>query len=289
MSWVHPVGGDDRTIHAVRWGRGWPERVFLHGGGQNARVWDAVVQSSPHAAVAVDLPGHGASSWRDDHGYFPWQLAGDLASWFDALTAAGRPRPVTLIGASLGGLAAAELAARRNDRVGALVLIDITPGVSGRGARAATQSLRAERVFTSLEEAVGHLRRLTPRRATHLLRQDAEHAFVRRDDGLWYPRDDPDRPWRDAVVDFSRCWDALRAVHAPVTIVHGEASSVLGPADLTEARRRLAGLAVVTVASAGHNVHLDRPEEFAGLLEVLANPPPDGMPTRWPTSPQPTI
>ena len=38
-----------------------PTIVFLHGSGDNAQVWDAVIACLPqYTAIALDLPGHGA-------------------------------------------------------------------------------------------------------------------------------------------------------------------------------------------------------------------------------------
>ena len=45
--------------------------VFLHGGGQNAHTWDTVILGLGLPALAVDLPGHGRSAWREDGDYGP--------------------------------------------------------------------------------------------------------------------------------------------------------------------------------------------------------------------------
>ena len=38
-----------------------PTIVFLHGSGDSAHVWDAVIACLPqYTALALDLPGHGA-------------------------------------------------------------------------------------------------------------------------------------------------------------------------------------------------------------------------------------
>ncbi len=42
-----------------------PTIVFLHGSGDNAQVWDAVIACLPqYTAIALDLPGHGALTNR---------------------------------------------------------------------------------------------------------------------------------------------------------------------------------------------------------------------------------
>ena len=58
-------------VSALKWGTESPQVVFLHGGGQNAHTWDTVILGLGLPALAVDLPGHGRSAWREDGDYGP--------------------------------------------------------------------------------------------------------------------------------------------------------------------------------------------------------------------------
>src|SRR5947209_9993371 len=64
--------GADQTLSALVWGDGEPELVLLHGGGQNSHTWDGLALLLGRPLVAIDLPGHGHSSWRTDRDYWPW-------------------------------------------------------------------------------------------------------------------------------------------------------------------------------------------------------------------------
>src|SRR4051812_12077206 len=68
-----------RNISALVWGRAEPGLVFVHGGAQNAHTWDTVAMALGVSLVAVDLPGHGHSGWRDDGAYTPTNLADEVA------------------------------------------------------------------------------------------------------------------------------------------------------------------------------------------------------------------
>ena len=61
------VGG--RTVSALVWGDAPAELVLIHGGGQNAHTWDTVALALDRPLVAIDLPGHGHSSWWEGGRY----------------------------------------------------------------------------------------------------------------------------------------------------------------------------------------------------------------------------
>lgn len=70
---------DAGPISMLKWGVAAPEVVFLHGGGQNAHTWDTVILGLGVPALAIDLPGHGRSAWREDGDYGPKLNAATVA------------------------------------------------------------------------------------------------------------------------------------------------------------------------------------------------------------------
>src|ERR1700758_3069956 len=108
---------DAGSISALQWGDSSPRVIFLHGGGQNAHTWDTVIVGLGEPALAVDLPGHGHSAWREDGDYSPRLNA-------DALVPVLRELASTadlVVGMSLGGLTALRLAAVAPELVNELV------------------------------------------------------------------------------------------------------------------------------------------------------------------------
>ncbi len=101
--------------------------VLLHGFGLNLRVFDSLVAAlaAHYRVTVIDLPGHGASPWNAQLAS-PSQLAQSpqLASspWLAAI-AALLPREATLVGWSLGGQLALQLASQPALAVRRLVLI----------------------------------------------------------------------------------------------------------------------------------------------------------------------
>src|SRR5438132_3638108 len=95
-----------RNISALVWQPDkQPPLVLLHGGAQNAHTWDTVALALDRPVVAIDLPGHGHSAWRDDHDYRPSVMAPAVARAVDQLA----PDAAAVVGMSLGGLTALAL------------------------------------------------------------------------------------------------------------------------------------------------------------------------------------
>jgi pimeloyl-ACP methyl ester carboxylesterase len=262
-----PVGNDQR-VSAVRWGSGDPEIVFLHGGGQNARTWDLVALALGRPAVAVDLPGHGRSDWRVDRDYWPWRNAEAVQIVLDALA----PRPVALVGMSLGGLTGIRLARLRPDAVRRLVVVDVTPGVSARNAemdqhqRGTTALIGGPASFATLEEMVDLAVRASPRRPPAAVRRGVVHNSRRLPDGRWAWRYDAIGRPEDGPPDFTPLWEDVAALEVPALLVRGGDSAFVADADEREFLRRHPQARSQTVPGAGHSVQSDRPTELAGII-----------------------
>jgi pimeloyl-[acyl-carrier protein] methyl ester esterase len=100
-----------------------PDLVLLHGWGLNLRVWDGLTRelSSSFRVIAVDLPGHGRSAWNPEArtpAEQAWQVHATLASVSDRYS---------LLGWSMGGQIAIDLAAAMPGSVDRLVLVATTP------------------------------------------------------------------------------------------------------------------------------------------------------------------
>jgi len=265
--------GDGREISALAWGRSGgtvpgPEEVevvLLHGGAQNAHTWDTVALALGRPVLAVDLPGHGRSSWRDD-GYAPRSLADDVAVAITALAPSAR----VVVGMSLGGLTAIALAANHPGLVGSLVLVDVTPGVNAEKSAAIHNFVAGPDSFASFDELLDRTVAHNPARSVSSLRRGVLHNALELEDGRW--------AWRHhlgrsgglggvGAMDVAALWDDLSAVSVPLLLVRGGASPVVDDADVAELLRRQPRARVVVVAGAGHSVQGDEPLELAALIE----------------------
>ena len=109
------------SLHYIASGEGAPALVFVHGFGCSHTDWQAqVAYFSPRfAAVAVDLPGHGATPAPGDDNSIE-RCAADLAALLRALAVP----PAVLAGHSLGCRVVLEAAQLAPQHVAGIVLVD---------------------------------------------------------------------------------------------------------------------------------------------------------------------
>ena len=107
------------SLHVEVRGQG-PDLVLLHGWALHGGMWGPWLdQLAPHVRLhLVDLPGHGHSLWSDDLMDLS-QLARTVRSHV--------PEGASLLGWSLGGMIALELARQDPGLVSALILVATTP------------------------------------------------------------------------------------------------------------------------------------------------------------------
>lgn len=275
---------DGRVLSALRWTPAstpdaTPVVTFLHGAGLNAHTWDTTILALGLPALAVDLPGHGDSSWRDDLAYVGSALAVDVAAGVDAWT----DRPQLVVGHSLGGLTAAALVAAHPETAAALAVIDITPGIDPAGgaqqiaqffAGPADWASRDELVDRALSFGLGGTRAAATRgvylnsRVRPDGRVEWKHHFAR----LAAARAAAPTPQagQNAVtaVLADSGWSDLAAVAAPVTLIRGE-HGYITDAELADFRRRVPAARVEQVPT-GHNVQEEQPVVLGRMLRALA-------------------
>ena len=272
---VRRVTVDDAGISAIRWGDDDPEIVLLHGGGQNAHTWDTVALALGRPLVAIDLPGHGRSAWRDDHDYRPSVNAVAVAAAIEALA----PAAAVVVGMSLGGATATTLAGLRPDLVRRLLLVDITPGVNREKAADIIAFVSGPETFASFDEILERTIQFNPTRSHSSLRRGVLHNAYEQDDGSWTWRYDRLRgalsEREETMAEFPALWDILGDADAtgPLLLARGATSPVVDDDDVAELVRRRPDAEVVTVDRAGHSIQGDRPLALAAIIAGWATRP----------------
>ncbi len=267
---VHHVAGSGRRVSALRWGAASAGFVMLHGGGQNAHTWDTVALALNQPLLAVDLPGHGHSDWRDDHDYRPQATAPDVA---DTLMAHA-PEAHTVVAMSLGGLTALALHLHGHPAPERLVLVDVTPGVNREKASEIEAFLRGPETFASFDEILERTVLFNPTRSESSLRRGILHNARERPDGRWEWRYDLPEEVPDDLAGFdpSHLWDAVRDHPGELVLARGGTSPVVDDDDVAELRRLRPDAHVEIFPEAGHSIQGDMPVELARFLLSLTRP-----------------
>jgi pimeloyl-ACP methyl ester carboxylesterase len=257
-------------ISGLKWGDEPPHVVFLHGGGQNAHTWDTVILGLGLPALAIDLPGHGRSGWREDGDYGPKLNAETLRP----ILREWAPAPRLVVGMSLGGLTALRIAAAEPALVPELLLVDVTPSAPERHEEMTKAQLGAvalvqgERTFPSFSAMLDVTIEAAPHRDRKSLRRGVFHNSKRLDDGSWTWRYDSFRSKNNEIPEsFTGLWDDVGKITMPTTLVRGANSFFVNDEDADAFAKGAPGFQRThVVAGSGHSVQGDQP---AALVEIL--------------------
>lgn len=270
---------DGRALSALRYGQGAPVVTLLHGAGLNAHTWDTVVLDLQLPTLAIDLAGHGDSSWRDDAAYTGRTLAGDVAFALAAWTTT----PQVLVGQSLGGLTAAAVAASHPELVREVITVDITPGIDTSGGPAALRAFyegptdfatRDELVDRAMSLGFGGTRAETERGVflNTRVREDGRIQWKHHFAHLAAKALAASTPEAANTVLDESGWEDLASIPAPVTLVRAMRGFV-SEVDAEQFQHRLPDAVVVTI-DATHNVQETAPRELAALIRATIDTTP---------------
>ena len=251
MSLARHVWGDERL----------PALVCLHGVTNHGRHFAQLAGrlADRFHVVALDLRGHGGSTWEP-----PWHLEQHVA---DVLEAAPPERAVWL-GHSFGGRIAYEVAAAAPGRVERLILLDPAIRIPPHVGLLAAENARRDRSYVSFEEGID-------RRYEESVLTTAPRDLVESELRMHLLADDDGRfrylYCQSAVVaaygEMTREPPPFERVRIPTLLVLGETSylpydELLGPHG-----EALADLLEVVILPAGHTLLWDALDDTAGAVE----------------------
>ncbi|WGD36898.1 alpha/beta hydrolase [Lysinibacter sp. HNR] len=273
---VTRVTGAEGRVSALLYGRVKPRVTFLHGAGLNAHTFDPTILILEEPALSIDLPGHGDSEWRADADYRPQTIADDVALMIAERTDPHTPQ--VLVGHSLGGLVATVIAANRPELITALVLVDITPGLTPEsGSEAVREFIAGKESFASRDEIVdraiafgiGHNREvlargvfLNTRRRTDG-RFEFKHHLARL---AALTEVEPSESSSAFSQKYSALWETLSSIRIPLTLIRAS-NGFISEEAAKEWRTRLPESRIITL-TAGHNIQEHAPAELAAAIRT---------------------
>lgn len=218
-------------------------------------------------AVCVDLPGHGGSTGGDPEDYTFAETADSILHVLDALAI----ERAVLAGYSMGGRIALYTAIQNPMKFIGLVLESASPGLKTEAERSERKQIDNTRVgmiadlgierfvdlwydmplFESLRDHAGILAELKERVKTNdpaELAKSLEHSGTGVQPSLW---------------------QRLQDIEIPVLLICGELDTKFCETN-SEMSRLINRAKFAIVPGAGHNVHLERPDEYLTLLREFS-------------------
>ncbi len=248
-------------LYSREFGAGDPV-IILHGMFGFSDNWQTIAKklSEHFLAVTPDLRNHGRSPHLPTHSY-P-EMAEDIRAFMEAHWMFS----AHLIGHSMGGKVAMQLALSHPDMVERLVVVDMDPGKSDDNHSYIFQALRDMNLpgIASRKEAEAYL-------STHIAdtgtRQFLLKNITRTEKGTY--------TWK---MNLPVLWEHFQDILAPVSgepfnkptlFIRGSESNYIKPQDEPNIKSLFPQAEIVTIEGAGHWVHADKPEELLASVEAF--------------------
>ncbi len=225
--------------------------LFLHGAGSNGGVWSRQLDhfSKRHSPVAFDWPGHGRSSGTEALA----SIGAYRESTSKVLDALAIDRAV-IVGTSMGGLVALDLALSAPERVEALVLVSVGPKISLPAEMTETWRL----VMTGRAPQPFNTTGYGDDPAFEILREGWEHQV----------RTDPRVRYFDLVAATAADYrPRLGEIRRPTLVVAGAKDPLTTSADAALLASGIAGARRVEIAGGGHFLYREKPAELHAAID----------------------
>jgi esterase len=251
-------------IHYLDWGSpGKPPFLMLHGIGRVAHSFDHIAPrfTDKYHVMAIDMRGHGDSSWSPEGAYLVQDYVTDVEGLVEQLNLRG----LTLLGNSTGGRVVQVYAGLHPDRMAKLVVEDVGPERTNEIASGfARRVAQEEQGWASEDELLASLMRGGGRVSEELQRNYAHFGSKVRADGRVVWKRDP-----NLVKGFvpTELWQYVRKISCPTIYILGGASNIVPPETQKQLKESLAKVEIVTMPGLGHYPHVESPEEYLKIVE----------------------
>src|SRR5262247_860213 len=252
-------------IHYLEWGTdGKQPLIMLHGIGRIAHTFDHIAPhfASRYHVLAVDMRGHGDSSWDPKGAY----LVEDYVKDIEGLAQQLRLRNIVIWGNSTGGRVAQVFAGLHPELVAAVISEDVGPERPREIADGMTARLKREdeQGWASEDELFAQQKAGNARNGDENLRAYVHYGSKSRADGRIIWKRDP--AIGNGFVP-TELWRFVREIKSPIIYVLGGRSTIVPAASQAELRKVLPQAQIVTIAGAGHYPSEENASEFVAVVD----------------------
>jgi pimeloyl-ACP methyl ester carboxylesterase len=240
-------------------GQGLP-LVFIHGLGSSTRDWEYQVDdfSPSYEAITFDLRGHGQSD-KPEGPYTIPMFAADTAALLKELGV----ESAHVVGVSLGGAVALQLALDHPEMVKTLTVVNSAPAMYGS----------AEQIKQEVDRRVAIVQQVGMRAMGEALAPNLfpapDQAGLRRTFVERWAENDP-RAYIDATRSVAE-WnvlDQVASIQCPTLVIASEYD--YSPVEVKESYAKLMPDAqLIVIRDAHHGVPMEKPAEFNAVLSAF--------------------
>lgn len=249
----------DIKIYFERTGRG-PTLVLIHGLGGDVRLWAPIINKLKNnfTLLAFDMRGSGKSA-KPEEAYTVEQMANDAASFIGQICG----KAVCVLGSSMGGVVAMELAIRRPELVEKLVLVSTLPSWHGP--------------FPPTEDTQSLFRRtdVSPELLAAVFERIFGSKYKKKNSAKDYIdfrlSDDNPQP----LYAYLNQLDAMEtyglnknicSISVPTLIVAGNEDKVVPPQNASWLKENIPGARLKIFEGGGHMIPVEMPEQLAAEI-----------------------
>lgn len=245
--------------------------LLLHGGGQTRHSWKKtgeVLARRGAEVFSLDSRGHGDSDWDPAADYSLHAMNADGLAVLDQIPAiTGRTGPVTIVGASMGGMAGIGISALApSGAVDKLILVDVVPRFEKGGSRR-IRDFMAGNVdgFDDLDAAATAIAEYLPHRKATGPTEGLKRNLRQREDGRWYWHWDPaclTPLGDDPDIRTERLEKQVVSLTIPIQLIRGQLSDVVSEESVRHFLELIPSAEFVELTGAGHTAAGDDNDAF---------------------------
>ncbi|MCU1672946.1 MAG: Lipase/esterase [Frankiales bacterium] len=236
-----------------------PPLLLVMGLAYPAAMWFRLVPALAGRYRVLRVDNRGAGETGDVPGA-PYTVDTMAADCLAVLDAAGAQQ-AHVVGISMGGLIAQEIALSAPDRVLSLCLTATHPGIANAVLNPEAMAVLMKRGEMTPEEAAATSIPFNYAPATPRERIEEDWA-------VRFPLAASNEGYMAQAVGSSQWngYDRIDAIAAPTLVLHGELDALVPPANGTLIAERIPGAELVLVPDANHVLMTDQPERVAEVL-----------------------
>lgn len=263
---------DDRTLlvnglrlHFLDWGANGPPLILVHGLDRHAHTFDHI---APHFAsrfhvIAVDMRGHGDSTWDPEARYFVEDYVRDVEGLVQMLGL----RNIAIWGNSTGGRVAQVFAGLHPDLVTHMISEDVGPErpqqIADSYGRRVTE---AQAGWATEAEVIEQVRRSNPGMSDASIATYVRYGTMRSPEGRIVWKRDPRVQQGFVVTDL---WAPISKITAPALYIIGGRSTIVPLETQERLKKTLPKVEVVTIPGVGHYPSDEKPSEVLAIVDAF--------------------